>query len=78
MQKGMTPLHLAVKEGKMAAIQALLTAKADVHAKSNVRGERGCWEGEEGAVRGLKLSVLIGPLQSEFSTNKAKIPHRKP
>ena len=32
-----TPLHYAAEEGQNAAIKALVAAKADVHAKDNVR-----------------------------------------
>ncbi len=38
LQDGHTPLHLAASTDKMAAIQTLLAAKADLHARNNVRG----------------------------------------
>lgn len=41
LQDGRTALHCAAVAGKVAAIQALLAAKADVHAKNNVRGGGG-------------------------------------
>jgi hypothetical protein len=50
LQGELTPLHAASVNGKVEAIQALLAAKADVHAKAEVRGgEGGCWEGGEGS-----------------------------
>ena len=38
MQYVRTPLHLAAHSGHDAAIEALVAAKADVHAKDEVRG----------------------------------------
>ena len=37
-QSQWTPLHDAAYFGRLAAIQALVEAKADVHAKNDVRG----------------------------------------
>ena len=52
-QYGLTPLHRAAQCGKEIAIKALLTAKADVHAKTDVRvGEGGvsAWRARQGGV----------------------------
>ena len=38
VQEGTTPLHFAAQMGHEAAIKALVAAKADVHAKDEVRG----------------------------------------
>ena len=46
MQSGTTPLHRAAFKGHEAVIKVLVAAKANVHARDNVRG--GCWEGEGG------------------------------
>ena len=40
-QYGLTPLHRAAQCGKEIAIKALVTAKADVHAKTDVRVGKG-------------------------------------
>ena len=47
-QYGLTPLHRAAQCGKEIAIKALLTAKADVHAKTDVRVGEGGRPGLEG------------------------------
>ena len=41
VQDGWTPLHFAAQKGGDVAIKALVAAKADVHAKNNVRVGQG-------------------------------------
>ena len=41
VQNGFTPLHFAAQKGQEAKIEALVAAKADVHAKNNVRVGQG-------------------------------------
>ena len=53
-----TPLHFAAINGDETVIKALVAAKADVHAKNNVRG--GFWEGEGGGgVRSAFYNVCL-------------------
>ena len=40
-QDGETPLHLAAHRGRVAVVEQLLAAGADVEAKDTVRGQGG-------------------------------------
>ena len=58
-QNGMTPLHWAATRGRDAAIRALVAAKADVHAKTDVRvGGRGRLGVQVGRGRGVCIVIL--------------------
>ena len=53
-QGGGTALHHAAGHGRDAAITTLLAAKADIHAKNEVRGE--------GGAEGVEASGVLGSL----------------
>ena len=66
-QNGDTPLHIASFVGNERVIEALLAAKADVHAKDDVRGGTVAWR-----ARGVRRGGSVLLLWFQFS------PERKP
>ena len=58
VQFSRAPLFLAAENGHEAAIKALVAAKADVHAKEEVRGGGAGWARGETA-SGLHLTIVV-------------------
>jgi hypothetical protein len=84
-QEEKTPLDLAASNGHEAAIEALVAAKADVHAEDEARvGEGGCCEGQGATSWGLcetflvwslTLRLLKDPIHAPQTQLSTQIPH---
>ena len=77
MQNVNTPLHYAADKGHEGAIKALVVAKVDVHAKSNVSG--GVLGGRGGRRRRFcNLLLLFGVLDLRFWKDPIREPQTQP
>ena len=64
MQLYFTPLHWAARQDQGAAIKALVAAKADLHAKDDVRGG-GAGRARVEMVSGLHFTIVVWSFEPE-------------